>query len=65
MDLTAVPGSHYGKIIKISLNTMDVEIFAKGLRNPQGLFLDKDGIFETEHAPQGGDELNLILEKEI
>lgn len=60
IDLTAAPGSHYGKIIKISLNTMGVEIFAKGLRNPQGLFLDKDGIFETEHAPQGGDELNFI-----
>jgi len=59
-DIISRDKSDYGKIIKISLETLQVETFASGLRNPQGLFLDKDGIFETEHGPQGGDELNFI-----
>ena len=49
-----------GKIIK--LNQDEFEIFSYGHRNPQGLFYDmeKDLIFETEHGPTGGDEINLI-----
>ena len=33
-----------------------------GHRNPQGLYFDKENnfILETEHGPQGGDEINLI-----
>ena len=33
-----------------------------GHRNPQGLYYDKENNFliETEHGPQGGDEINLI-----
>ena len=33
-----------------------------GTRNPQGLALTKDGryVIETEHGPNGGDEINLI-----
>jgi glucose/arabinose dehydrogenase len=39
------------------------EIWSYGHRNPQGLAFDsRTGmLWETEHAPQGGDELNLIL----
>jgi glucose/arabinose dehydrogenase len=39
------------------------EIFSTGHRNPQGLAVDpaSGAIYETEHGPQGGDELNLIL----
>jgi glucose/arabinose dehydrogenase len=38
------------------------EIWSYGHRNPQGLIYDSatDSLWETEHAPQGGDELNLI-----
>ena len=38
------------------------EIWSYGHRNPQGLVYDSetDTLWETEHAPQGGDELNLI-----
>jgi glucose/arabinose dehydrogenase len=38
------------------------EIWSYGHRNPQGLVYDSatDSLWETEHAPQGGDELNLI-----
>lgn len=37
-------------------------IWSYGHRNPQGLALDpRDGsIYDTEHGPRGGDELNLI-----
>jgi glucose/arabinose dehydrogenase len=37
------------------------EIYAYGLRDPQGLFQDPKGrLFANDHGPQGGDELNLI-----
>ena len=44
------------------INKKDFEIFSYGHRNPQGLFYDQinDIIFETEHGPTGGDEINLI-----
>ena len=53
--------SPYGKILRINIETLENEVFALGIRNPQGLFKDRDGnIWETEHGPRGGDELNLI-----
>ena len=38
-------------------------IFALGIRNPQGLAVHPatDQLWETEHGPLGGDEVNLIL----
>ena len=36
-------------------------IWCYGNRNPQGLAIAKDGtIWELEHGPMGGDELNII-----
>ena len=51
-----------GKIIKININSSNYEIISMGHRNPQGLYYDKENnfILETEHGPQGGDEINLI-----
>ena len=51
-----------GKIIRININNNDYEIISMGHRNPQGLYFDKNNnfILETEHGPQGGDEINLI-----
>ncbi len=39
------------------------EIFTYGNRNPQGLAIDPQNgtIFENEHGPRGGDEINLLL----
>ncbi len=39
------------------------EIFAYGVRNPQGLFVEPSTgtIWEHEHGPRGGDELNIIV----
>ncbi|MFN5422963.1 MAG: PQQ-dependent sugar dehydrogenase [bacterium] len=37
-------------------------VFAYGVRNPQGMTMDPSTglIWETEHGPRGGDELNII-----
>jgi len=47
------------------LSRLDVrpEIFALGVRNPQGLFVDPTTgtIWENEHGPRGGDEINILL----
>ncbi|MBS0419271.1 MAG: PQQ-dependent sugar dehydrogenase [Proteobacteria bacterium] len=53
--------SSYGKTILINLTDFSHQQFSKGHRNPQGLFVDgPEAIWETEHGPQGGDELNFI-----
>ncbi|MGE0001169.1 MAG: PQQ-dependent sugar dehydrogenase [Fimbriimonadaceae bacterium] len=37
-------------------------VWSYGHRNPQGLVFDLDGkLWDTEHGPRGGDELNQIL----
>jgi cytochrome c2 len=52
-----------GKIVRIALPSGDIRQISWGHRNPQGLTRDPQGrIWSTEHGPQGGDELNLILE---
>lgn len=53
--------SIYGKILFINLENKSYEIFAKGLRNPQGLLVENDLIISTEHGPRGGDEINRII----
>jgi cytochrome c2 len=51
----------YGKILEIDLRTRKSSVYSLGIRNPQGLHLAADGtLWETEHGPQGGDELNRI-----
>lgn len=53
----------YGKIVRIDLASGVATIISKGHRNPQGLYINAEGlVFETEHGPRGGDELNLIEE---
>ncbi|MGE3771986.1 MAG: PQQ-dependent sugar dehydrogenase [Gammaproteobacteria bacterium] len=57
------PASAYGKLIAIDLATGEGRILASGLRNPEGFHEDEQGrLWETEHGPQGGDELNLLVE---
>ncbi|HET9132117.1 MAG TPA: PQQ-dependent sugar dehydrogenase, partial [Terriglobia bacterium] len=70
------PGSHGGKILRLRDDGTAapdnpfvhqagyrMEIFAMGVRNPQGLSIHPTTgvIYETEHGPMGGDELNIIL----
>jgi hypothetical protein len=57
------PGVSYGKTIVIDLDTLASRIFTSGHRNPQGLAVSSSGtIWQTEHGPNGGDELNLLRE---
>ncbi len=37
-------------------------VYALGVRNPQGLYFDAESgrLFEAEHGPKGGDEVNVI-----
>lgn len=68
--------THFGTILRLNYDgsvpadnpfvghaTARPEIWSYGHRNPQGLALDPEtgDLWETEHGPQGGDELNLIL----
>ncbi|PZF78769.1 hypothetical protein DK847_02940 [Aestuariivirga litoralis] len=55
------PKSDIGKIVEIDFSTGAHRHFSTGHRNGQGLAITGDGrIFETEHGPQGGDEINLV-----
>ena len=45
----------------VNINDSKSSIWCYGNRNPQGLAMDIDGnIWELEHGPKGGDELNII-----
>ncbi len=55
------PGSYAGKVLRVEIETGDVEILTSGHRNPQGFARDPDGtLWVTEHGPYGGDELNVL-----
>ena len=67
-NLAQNDNSIFGKIIKIKKKNFmespfNFKIFSKGHRNPQGLTRIGDKIFSVEHGPKGGDELNLINQK--
>ena len=62
--------THFGKTIRMTVDGDPAEgnpfpnsplVFSYGHRNPQGLAISKSGIiFQHEHGPQGGDEINII-----
>jgi glucose/arabinose dehydrogenase len=66
--------THLGKVLRITKDGKPApgnpfigkagalpEIWAIGLRSPEGLAFAPDGqLYEVEHGPRGGDELNLI-----
>ena len=56
------PNVSYGKTVLIHLDDGSSEIYTLGHRNPQGLYITPQGeVWSTEHGPQGGDELNLLV----
>ena len=67
--------NHFGKVMRINddgsvpkdnpfvgKEGVRAEIWSYGHRNPQGLFYDKESktLYEMEHGPRGGDEINII-----
>lgn len=57
------PTAEYGKIMQIDIQTGASKILSTGHRNAQGVMVDEKGdIYIAEHGPQGGDELNKIIE---
>ncbi len=61
VDVAQDDAATMGKILLIDKDTGAHAPFAKGTRNGQGLMRDSRGrIWETEHGPHGGDELNLV-----
>ncbi|MDZ4777373.1 MAG: PQQ-dependent sugar dehydrogenase [Alphaproteobacteria bacterium] len=63
VDVSQDPTVTMGKILLVDKETGETSIFAMGERNAQGLLRDSRGrIWETEHGPHGGDELNLVHE---
>ena len=60
-EYAQAPDSHLGRLVRVEIETGRAETLALGLRNPQGLTRDAAGhLWETEHGPQGGDELNVL-----
>jgi aldose sugar dehydrogenase len=58
--LSQDPANDYGKVLILD-RAGGRSILSIGHRNPQGLLVDSGGrIWETEHGPQGGDEINLL-----
>lgn len=69
------PSNHFGSIVRVTdegkvpednpyvnSDMAQPEIWSFGHRNQQGIVYDpvRDVVFESEHGPRGGDELNLI-----
>ncbi|WP_408098787.1 PQQ-dependent sugar dehydrogenase [Peredibacter sp. HCB2-198] len=54
--------SFLGKIVRMNDDGSSAEIWSSGHRNVQGLALrpGTNELFEVEHGPTGGDELNII-----
>jgi hypothetical protein len=50
----------WGHILKMDLDTLDIQLFSKGHRNPLGLLFVDDYLLSSEMGPRGGDEINLI-----
>ena len=62
----------FGKVLRVKkselLNkinnqtrNLEINVFSKGHRVPQGLTKINKSIFNVEHGPKGGDELNLVV----
>lgn len=65
--------NHFGKIIRVNrdgsvpnsnpfVDTDNAlpEIYSLGHRNQQGLIVDEGVVYQNEHGPRGGDEVNII-----
>jgi len=76
LDKVQDPASHFGKTLRLDADGhapagnpfagragYAPEIYTLGHRNPQGLAVHPEtgALWSTEHGPQGGDELNVLV----
>lgn len=61
-----IKDSVFGKVVEFGPTGENFRVFAYGLRNAQGLFFSRDDqeLFESEHGPFGGDEVNILQDGE-
>lgn len=59
--------SFFGKLYLINFENGDHKLIAKGMRDTQGAYWHKKNqkLFMTEHGAKGGDEINILSEKEL
>jgi aldose sugar dehydrogenase len=51
-----------GRIVRVSMSSdHEARLVSTGHRNPSGLAFYAGALWEVEHGPKGGDELNLIV----
>jgi hypothetical protein len=57
-----LPVNVFGSVLEFDPDLKSWKIYADGMRNAQGLFWDfeKNLLFEAEHGPNGGDEVNIL-----
>ena len=48
------------EVLKDNSKSLSIDIFSKGHRVPQGLTVLNNKVFNVEHGPKGGDELNQV-----
>jgi glucose/arabinose dehydrogenase len=55
--------SVFGKVLEFNPKIGTYKIYSSGHRNTQGLFFSNDEgkLFESEHGPFGGDEVNILI----
>ena len=54
--------SVFGKVLEFNLDFFKFNLYSSGHRNAQGLYYSQDDglLFESEHGPFGGDEVNIL-----
>lgn len=58
------PNSVFGTILQFDRKLSNFSIYSRGHRNAQGLYFSTTSkkFYESEHGPQGGDEINLVVQ---
>jgi hypothetical protein len=59
---TIQPKEKYGNLLVLDISTKQTKVISLGHRNPQGICLSGQNLYASEQGPDGGDELNLIVE---
>jgi hypothetical protein len=61
---TIRPQNEYGNILELDLQSKKSKVISSGHRNPQGICKAGENLYSSEQGPDGGDELNLIVQSQ-